>query len=68
MRNWGEKAVIIQQLSAFKETRHGLFMHYQHAPEGQESIAHYDAIVDVGHIPCSEEEQLVEEAVPINVL
>ena len=42
-------------------------MHYQCVPEGQESIAHYDAIVDVGHIPCSEEEQVVEEVVPINV-
>ena len=62
----GKKAVTIQQLPAFKETRHGLFMCYQCAPEGQESIAHYDAIVNVGHIPCSEE-QVVEEAVPINV-
>ena len=42
-------------------------MHYQCVPEGQESIAHYDAIVDVAHIPCSEEEQVAEEAFPINV-
>ena len=49
----GNKAVIIQQLSAFKETRHGIFLRYQCAPDGNDSTAHYDAIVDIGHVPCS---------------
>ena len=62
---FGNKAVIIQQLSAFKETRNGIFLRYQCAPDGNDSIAHYDAIVDIGHVPCSQG-QIAKGPSPVN--
>ena len=67
--NIGNKAIIIQQMSAFKETRHGIFLRYQRGPDGNDSTAHYDAIVDIGHVPCSTEhsvEGITQFQVPVS--
>lgn len=47
----GEKAVTVQQQSAFRKTRRGIFLCYTHTPGGNHAGDHYDAIINVSDLP-----------------
>ena len=50
-KNFGGKAVIIQQRSTIEKSTKGLFLQFSHKPTGSCIGNHYDVIVEIETIP-----------------